>query len=386
MISGRDGESSALYGQKSWRVVSDCVEAFVTERGGMLAPVTFDRQNRRIQPYSIAPWHSEALDETVPGWHRVFRGDFFCLPFGLNNTVYRGEEHGVHGEIASEPWTFEGIEQGNGRTTLHLSFTTKVRPGRIDKFLSLVDGQNAVYCRHVISGMEGAMPMGHHAMLQLPEEEGSALISMSPKAYWQVFPETDLHPGESSYSALKAGARFESLQRVPAASGEFVDASRFPARPGNDDVMLSINRQGGPFAWSAASIPQWNYVWFALKDAAVLCSTLMWLSNGGHRLYPWNGRHRHRIALEEMTGNFHYGLAESAEPNALSAMGFTTAHSLSADSAFTVNYIMAVAPTSRGFGRVKSIEPGPGRRTVILTSASGQTVEQGLDPDFLRGG
>ncbi len=100
----RQRTTKIVYGQPSWRLVSGEVEAFVTETGGHLGPVTFDRKGRRIRPYSVAPWAEEAVDRSLPAILKVLRGDFFCLPFGGNATAYHGEKHPVHGETANARW------------------------------------------------------------------------------------------------------------------------------------------------------------------------------------------------------------------------------------------------------------------------------------------
>ena len=91
-------------GQPSWRIASPHVEAFVTELGGHLGPVSFRLGGKRIEPYSVAPWAEERIDPATPNILRVLRGDFFCMPFGGNETPYRGERHPVHGETANARW------------------------------------------------------------------------------------------------------------------------------------------------------------------------------------------------------------------------------------------------------------------------------------------
>src|SRR5689334_9331989 len=90
-----------VYGQPSWRLASTEVEAYVTELGGQLGPVTFDRKGRKLQPYSVAPWAEERLAPGTPPIIQALRGDFFCLPFGGNSTPWRGEKHPVHGETSN---------------------------------------------------------------------------------------------------------------------------------------------------------------------------------------------------------------------------------------------------------------------------------------------
>src|ERR1017187_847655 len=55
-----------IKGQPSWRIASDRVEAFVTELGGQIGPIMFDRRGRKIAPYSVAPWAEEKLPPKMP--------------------------------------------------------------------------------------------------------------------------------------------------------------------------------------------------------------------------------------------------------------------------------------------------------------------------------
>ena len=76
-----------------------------------------------------------------------------------------------------------------------------------------------------------------------------------------------------------------------------------------------------PFAWNAVTFPRERYVYFALRDPRMLRHTILWISNGGRHYAPWNGRHVNVMGLEEITGNFHMGLAESAQRNPLNERG-----------------------------------------------------------------
>ena len=80
-----------VFGQDSWRLASDRVEAFITRLGGHLGPVTFSLPNGKIQPFAVAPWAEEALGPEVPAVLKVLRGDFFCCPFGGNARPWRTE-------------------------------------------------------------------------------------------------------------------------------------------------------------------------------------------------------------------------------------------------------------------------------------------------------
>lgn len=380
-----------VHGQPSWRLASDKVELFVTETGGQLGPVTFDRTGRKIRPYSIAPWAEEKTDPKMLPLIKALRGDFFCMPFGGNARPFRGEKYPVHGETANAKWSYSGQTDCKGCVSLVLSLNTTIRKARVSKFIFLINGQNAVYCAHSISGAHGPMDLGHHAMLKFPDYPGSGNISTSPFEFGQVNPGTFESPENGGYSQLKPGARFSDLRSVPTIFGSTADLSSYPARRGWEDLVLLAAKvsacpesaEGQPFAWTAVTFPKERYVWFALKDPRVLRSTIFWISNGGRHYAPWNGRHRNVLGLEEVTAYFADGLCESAGKNALSAQGIPTCVHLNPKRPLLVKYITAVAAVPRGFDRVAEIEAQT--RNVVLKSASGMAVSTPLDAGFLQG-
>jgi hypothetical protein len=309
------------------------------------------------------------------------RGDFFCAPFGGNETEYRGERHPAHGETANARWHLESIKQSDAGTELHLSLKTKVRAGRVDKHLSLRPGETALYCRHILSGMSGKMALGHHATLKFPDAAGSGLVSTSPLSDGQVLPVPFEIPAQRGYSSLKTGARFSRLDRVPAADGTQADLSRYPARPGFEDLVMVTHQAAPDFAWTAVTFPEERYVWFALKDPRVLRSTVLWLSHGGRHYPPWNGRHLSVMGLEDVTAYFHLGLAESVRKNPANRRGIATCLTLKPRQPLIVNYIMGVAAIPAQWGRVKSIIRTPAG--ITLKSNRGRSVPVPLDTTFL---
>jgi hypothetical protein len=366
-------------GQPSWRISNQLVEAFVTQSGAHVGPIAFRVGGKTVQPYAVAPWAEERTADDLPPMLKVLRGDFFCLPFGGNATQFRGEVHPPHGETANNRWRCERLAEN----TLHLSLQTKVRPGRVDKYVSLVRGHTAVYQRHVISGMSGPMNPGHHAMLRFPEASGSGHISTSSFLLGEVVPRPLEDPAKGGYSCLRTGGRFRSLRKVPRSEGGSADLTTYPARRGYEDLVMLVSNPELPFAWTAVTFPKQGYVWFALKDPRVLRQTIFWISNGGRHYAPWSGRHVDVLGLEEVTSYFHYGLAESAAKNPLTARGYPTCHRLSRKALLVVNYIMAVAPIPEDFGCVSSISAAKTAGSVKLSARGGQSIFASVDLDFL---
>ncbi len=375
-----------IAGQPSWVLRSSEVEAAVTEKGGQLGPMVFDRRQRKIQPFSVAPWAEEAQARKLPPILQALRGDFFCLPFGANAAPYRAERHPLHGETANAPWKLVAMDHRPDVSRLHGRLETRVRPGQVDKTIELRQGQNAVYCRHTISGMRGPMCFGHHAMLRFPAEPGCGVISTSPFAFGQVFIEPTERPEERGYSWLKPGAEFESLERVPTITGDVADLTHYPARRGFEDIAMILSRPQDRLAWVAVTFPRQGYVWFALKDPQVLRGTIFWISNGGRHYPPWDGRHVDVLGIEDVTAYFHLGLAASARANPFSTRGFPTTATLDPKRPLVVNYVMGIALIPPGFDRVASLTPDPEGGMVQLQSNSRKSVRFPLDLGWLNQG
>jgi hypothetical protein len=258
-----------------------------------------------------------------------------------------------------------------------------VRRGQVDKFLTLIDDHTALYSRHVVSGMQGPMSVGHHALLKFPAG-ADGLVSTSPFEHGQVLPTAFESPEGAGYQSLRPGAVFRSLKRVPRQDGSYADLTVFPARPGYDDLVLVAAPARLPLAWSAVTFSRPRYVWFALRDPRSLRSTLLWMSNGGRHYSPWNGGHTRVLGIEDVTANFHYGLAESAGSNPLRRLGIATTLPLHRTRPTTVRYIMGVAAVPVGFDRVADIRPASGG--VEFVAKSGLRSRVRIDLGFLDAG
>jgi hypothetical protein len=373
-----------VLGQPSWRFASDRVDAAITQLGGHLGPVRFRLPHGAVEPFSVAPWAEEKLPAKVPAILRALRGDFFCAPFGASDQPYRGEHHPIHGETANAPWKFESLTRNKAETVLRLSLHTRIRKGRVDKFVRLRQGETALYCRHVLSKMSGKMSFGHHAMLKFPDAPGSGLVSTSAISCAQVIPGLFEQPAQGGYQSLKPGTVFSRLDRVPALDGSVADLSAFPARLGFEDLVMLTHQAAPDLAWTAVAFPQQRYVWFALKDPRVMSSTVFWLSNRGRHYPPWSGRHVGVMGIEDVTSYFHLGLPASAQANSFSGRGIATCVELKPFHPLIVNYIMAVAAIPAKWGHVKTISRET--RGVRLHASAGPDVFVPLDWHHLYSG
>jgi len=388
IAAAADPEVRTISRQPSAVLATPQVEVAVTLLGGQMAPVTFFRDtDHPVQPYYVSPWQDEAAAEMPAPVLVPLRGDFFCLPFGGNGEPYHGETHPPHGEVAGSPWMVVGSSRTGRSATLTLAIEPRSRAGRIVKEVSLVDGQNVVYTRHLVEGFVGKSPVGHHALLAMPEDEGTVRVSTSPLAFGMTAPGVFSDPRKREYQALLPGTRWEDLSRVPAVrkDAEPADLTRLPGRYGHCDLVQLVNASpsGDEPAWAAATFTDHGYVWFAVKDPKVLASTVLWMEYHGRHGFPWNGRNN-CLGIEDATACFAAGLAASAAPdNPLAAAGVPTVLEFGGRPV-AINYIQGVVRTPSDFDTVDKVEFAPGRMTFV--AASGGRVTADVAWSFIRNG
>ncbi len=368
--------------QPAWVIRSKDIELSITQVGGHMSPVIFHRNSARpVQPYYISPWQGEDLKIADPVL-RPLRGDFFCLPFGAGGQ-YKNETHYPHGEPALAKWSLKGLTQCGDVTTLTLTMNTHVRPGKVTKKLSLVDGQNVVYTSHVIEGYSDSAPLGHHATLAMPKTEGAMKISTSPIRFGMTNPTPGGDPTKGEYPSVVANQKFKSLDAVKLIwkDPSVGDCSSFPTRRGFVDLLAVFNQplRHVP-GWTTAVVEEEGWMWFSLKDTQVLPTTMLWVENHGRHTPPWNGRNI-CLGLEDICGYFAMGIAPSCKPNALTKAGVATAVKFSPRRPTVINYIQGVVKIPRGYVKTQDVSFVGDK--VVFTSVTGKKVATPVNYTFI---
>lgn len=363
---------ASVHGETSFHLSTPEVDAWLTERGGHLAPVVFHLPGRDVSPFALAPWTPDEYPD-LPPLLSVLRGDFLCLPFG-------GQEGGPpHGDPANAIWS----EEQAGAGELHCRMETTDSGATVEKILSTKEGHHALYIEHRVSGLDGDYSYGNHPVLDLSGmKPGEGRVSVSPFYWGSSYTSLFSDPANGETQALVPGARFTDLQEVPLIAGGTTDLTRYPAREGNDDLVMMASVPATaeqPFAWSAAVLDGW--AWFCLKNPADFPCTLFWISNGGRSREPWNGRHLGRIGVEEVCSHFANGL-EVSRQDLLAADGVPTTRHFQGDETVSLRLIQAVAPIPPGFGRVVEIVPRDAY-SVLITGESGDVVTASVDWKFV---
>ncbi|HEY1648924.1 MAG TPA: hypothetical protein VGF96_13160 [Terracidiphilus sp.] len=371
-----------VFCQPSWVMQSSTVRAAITHFGAQMGPVHFDcDQPRSLQPYHVSPWQCEKNWVPYGLPEKVLRGDFFCLPFG-----YAGPEAGMpsHGRTASGAWLFDYFRSLTGVHELRIHMTNALREAQVTRQFFLRDGENVVYDRTTISGLSGRHTLGHHAVLRLPHRQSSLLVSTSKQIFGMTYPE-HLHSSEHpEHRSLALGSVFDDLTSVPSSNDSSnIDCSIHPVRRGFTDLLqIGIQTEKEEPAWTAAVNTEDGYLWFSLRDAALLPSTIFWIENEGRGHAPWNGRNR-SLGLEDVCSFFDAGSNASAAPNAFSERGIRTVQDFQANIPLSVAYIQGAVRTPQGFGKVHTVRCESNR--VSFTDSNGKVVSANVAAGFLFG-
>jgi hypothetical protein len=169
---------------------------------------------------------------------------------------------------------------------------------------------------------------------------------------------------------------------MPCLDGSTIDVTRFPNHDGVDDVLIVCADPNWHLAWSAVTFPDAGYAWLSLRRRAQLPSTLVWLSNGGMRQPPWNGRHKAVLGIEDIMGYFAVGLAESARENPLNTRGIPTSVRMLPETPLRIPYIQGVVRIPAGFTRVATVEPA-GSGQLSIRDEQGTEVRTTCEWEFL---
>lgn len=352
-------ELKTIHGEPSWEISTPEVRLALTRRGGMMS-ARFKVGRQWKSPYALAPWTPEECPGKQPPLLQVLRGDFFCLPFGVSKGVKM-----PHGDTANRAWSLR--EAGEDYLICEMNLKEPAG-GRVEKAVVLKPGERAVYQAHVVGGLKGRYNFGHHPVLQFPGQGGPFPVRTSPFAFGQVYPGDTANPAAGEYAALKAGAVFRTLKKVPLREGGHGSLESYPAREGYEDIVMLAGKDKDDLGWTAVTLD--GYVWLGLRNTAQLPSTLFWMSNGGRHQEPWCGQHRARMGIEDVCSHFHDGAQISAkEP--LKDKGIRTSRAFTPKKPAVFRHIQLVHPVKKDFGAVKSVKKNRDGTALTLRSESG---------------
>jgi len=296
---------------------------------GQLAVFEVQSRGQRVAPFARVPWADLPDDplrfpaEMPPHLRRMSR-DFFCAPFCADDL----EGAPPHGWTANAAWILIDEIAFAGGMTARFRLTHRVASAVVEKLWTVLDDHPFLYQEHRFIGGAGAIPVAHHALLDL---RGGGLLRFSPK----LWAETPLQPLEKDHGCLIYPAKSTDITRFPGPTGP-VDLTRYPIGARHEDFVMLIDDPAQRLGWVTAVRPAAGDVAVLIKPVAVLPQTMLWFSNGGRDVPPWNGAHVGVLGVEEACALGIQGWAAAIAPNHLTARGIPTALQLGQTKAVSV--------------------------------------------------
>ncbi|GLS23261.1 hypothetical protein GCM10007874_62810 [Labrys miyagiensis] len=340
---------------------------------GHIRSLVVERGGREIAPLHRAPWIEEAQEPDTPAHLARLSGDFLCAPFGLSDI----DGSPAHGWPANSSWKHLETRSIEGGSVARFELEKQVMGARVTKEFTVRDGHPFLYQRHLFSGGEGAVSVGLHMMVSLPQ---GGHLSFSPKR----FIETPVDPQEADpargRSLLAYPAHFQDLKKAPRADGGTANLVCYPFDRNYEDCVMMPEVPGRAFAWGAALRHREHDLVLSLKRPEDFPSTLLWMSNGGRYYSPWNSRHRGVLGLEEVRSYLLSGHKASIAPNPFSDQGIPTSIGLTADGEVDLRQATGIMPVPASWDRVTDVEVR-GKTLAVLSDNDEFSVP--YDPDFI---
>jgi hypothetical protein len=314
--------------------------------GAMLAPVTFVLgDGRQVSPLHIAPWAGEAGTESLPGILRRLRGEWPCVPFGYSvppdgftpewakciRPAAAGEE--VHGHSSNHHWRWE--EAPAGALRLSIDYPEDGPVSRLERTITPDPSAPAIDLDLRIEVRDDCrLPIGLHPVFRLPATPGGARLEPGRFDHGLTYPATV----EPSAPLFARDGRFANLQQVPSRTGTAVDASRLPLAADTEELLQLNGIDGRAALVNEAEGYRVTLSW----QREHFPSLLLWLSNRGRKMPPWNGRHV-AIGVEPICSPFGLGPPTALADNPIARRGPPTALSFRRDELFATRYRIEAA-------------------------------------------
>lgn len=357
-------------------LAADGVQVTLDLAVGHIKSFDVDRGGHRIAPLHRAPWTGEIHPSDTPAHLARLSGDFLCAPFGPSDI----DGSPSHGWTANSSWRHVGTQAIAGGKVARFELDRTVMGATVTKEFTLRDGHPFLYQRHLFAGGDGAVSVGLHMMVSLPQ---GGHLSFSPKLFAET-PAVALEPDAAKGNSLLAyPARFHDLKKAPRADGGTANLTCYPFDRNHEDFVMMVEKPEDKLAWAAALRHHERDLVLSLKRPSDFPMTLLWMSNGGRYYAPWNSRHRGVLGLEEARTYSLNGHKASIAPNPLSEQGIPTSIALSASGEVDLRQVIGIMPVPAGWDRVTDIE-ARGDTLAVKSDIGEFTVP--YDPEFVLHG
>jgi hypothetical protein len=238
----------------------------------------------------------------------------------------------VHGHSSNHDWRWDETEGNSLRLFIDYPQTSPIR--RLERAITPDPASPAVDMELRIEVREDcAMPLGLHSTFRLPAQPGQAHLEPGHFDHGRTYPGT-VEPDAPLFAIDRT---FSEISAVPGRDGSRVDAGALPF-PFDTEELLQLNGVDGTAALANyAEGYRMRLSW----QPEHFPSLLLWISNRGRKMEPWNGRHL-ALGMEPICSPFGLGPDTARADNPIARSGIPTARQFIAGEVFSTQYRIQV--------------------------------------------
>ena len=323
-------------------------EIEVDTLGCKMVPI-FNFSGKKIKPLHEPDWLNDDSDEfnSLPGILKNLKGEFPCVPFGINSPVeeitkdwvksYSEKPYVVnepHGYSSNKNW--ELVDKKSHKLEFKIKYPENDLVDYLVRSIEVNDDQpNKIFCTlqiHVKNDCE--LPIGLHPMLRIPKNMSKIKIKPGNFKFGLNYPGLVLK--DKTLGAI--GKEFSTLESVEGYNGNILDLSQPPFDGNFEDLFQLCGIDGNMSLENFEENYKFNFTW----NPHHFSSVLMWVSNKGRVEYPWNSNHV-TIGFEPISSAFGLSTHMSLnKENPISKRNVATSVKLYKDDPLVTDYSFSI--------------------------------------------
>ena len=277
--------------------------------GCMMVP-KFKLANRIVEPLHTAKWIDKNFKKLkeLPGILKQLRGEFPCVPFGINTPIYKISNewkktysekpyivNDPHGFAANNKWNI--IEASQNYASFKIKYPSN---DNIDYLIRTIlennRNINKINCSlKIVVKKDCNLPIGLHPMINIPKEKNMIKIIPGKFKFGLNYPGIFL----KDKNLGTRGEEFFSIKNIKGKNKKNIDLSNPPFNGDYEDLFQLCGIDGKMAIENYKDNYRLSYNW----NPNHFSSLLMWISNNGRSEFPWNKNHV-TVGLEPITSAF----------------------------------------------------------------------------------
>lgn len=327
---------------QNWIIKTDKVKVHVQSLGAMMAPLEVEMKSGKIaSPLAISPWADESKAGVLPGILQRLRGEWPCIPFGMNREVDLDPDDknnedwlkSPHGYASNHHWDLVSLEED--KISLSIEYPEFHPIETLERNVSILEDQTGVHCQlKVYPRRDVKLPIGLHPVFSMEFPAGSLQCNPAEFEFAHTYP----FSVSEEIPIFETNQKFQLLINAPGAHGDRIDLSSLPFEEKGEGIVQLCGLQKGEFNLSNKAE---RYMSCLTWDVEQFPSCLLWVSNSGRSNYPWNSRNM-ALGIEPVSAFFDQGNSASIQKNLISESGIPTYTHFMRDEVWMTEYKIRV--------------------------------------------